>query len=187
MADQFATRFGYGRDLISGLDKFGVTQSEGYYKNRFLAFTHSVTESILHTFVFVSTSILPFIAYGPVGLIGAVFYFLLLRIALGPETMTYDEVKGRYLRIKHDMIEALKYSSDKETKEEILDKLEDIDKFINGLKKYDHAFTGIGKLLRKILISKDHQDQIKQYQLQQELEQLASNDLFVRATKLNNL
>lgn len=188
MADQFATRFGYGRDLISGLDKFGVTQSEGYYSNRFLAFTHCVTQSIFNTFVFVSFNIIPFIAYGPVGgVIAAVIYILLLKVMLGPDTMTYDEIKGRYLRIKHDMIEALKHNKDKETNDQIIDKIQDIDKFIDGLKKYDHTFTGINKILRKILVSKDHQDQIKQYELQQELEQLASNDLFVRAAKLNNL
>ena len=127
--------------------------------------------------------------FGPIGVLfqGLVLGTLLVKTTppLSNIQPTYDGARVRYLRVREQIIENLKKS--KLSKQEVQNTINDLKK-INKIvatynsKEYEGLYRKIGYYLfpsdKKI---RDYKD------LQRDLEELANNDLFVKARELSLL
>jgi hypothetical protein len=188
LADQFAARFGYGRQLVLGLDK--LMQKYSPERNGYARFM-TLFYQILAVFALITTimTILTTSLVNGVLLIFIKFSLLIsitLSIALSGDytrDMTYDDLLFRYRRIRLDIIQQLKnkYYTD-ENSEKLIEDIKDIDATIVKVK----PFSGLYRPMMNILIPINYKAK-KEIQYQQMVEFLASSDLFVKAAELKSL
>ena len=181
LADNFSTRFGYGRYLISGLEKlYGKYSHE---KNRFfygLVFVVGAWQQIT-----IFLGLLSLFTIGPmVGVIGALIaFFLLMTNGESFKDYTYDDLKIRYQRIRNQYIAQIKEMelSNSDLKG-IIDTIHSIDKIIAET----HQFASLFTLISNIMFSRNGraQNDVKEQQL---LEQLVHNDLFLQSAHFKTL
>ena len=188
LADNFASRFGYGRDLITGLDKLHKGDFISTEKGRISYFTVFMLESIVLLGRSAAAAIffITGVATGGVGaiLLGTLNAFLLfLMLNYGgadSDNYTYDVLKIRYKRIREQFVERLKDKklSTKEIKDS-LDAISVADKIIEDTFVYAGPISIISNFLfssnKKVLTSID---------IQRQLEELATNSFFVKAAEL---
>lgn len=179
MADNFAARFGYGRDVIMGLDRL--------YK----AWPTPETDSSLaiNSYIFeILNNLLMlrvFLGAGIIGvLVGVVLYAFICWISGDAyRDFTYDDLKIRYKRIRHqyiDMIQTLKLDNKKLS--EIIESIDEIDRVINRIR----VFRGINAKIGNFLFG-SNRDAKSDIELQQLLEDLVHNDLYLRSAELKTL
>jgi len=173
LADQFATRFGAGVHLMTGLNKihalFGGTNA-----------TSSTPWFVFGQIMSIAIMFIPPICILtiPLNIIG------ILMGGFGDAgDNTYDTPEIRFRRIKQDTINRLKNRaiSDVERKRTLAD-LEAMDKAMQGVRDKREWTEMVAQTI--IPVYRRHR---KTKLLQQQLEQLASNPLFVRAAELNTL
>jgi len=185
LADQFAARFGYGRQLVLGLDK--LMQKYSPERNGFVRW-FIIFHQILGVFILITD----IIAILNAGILSAAIYLLLkitilvsiaLSIVLSGDytrDMTYDDLLFRYRRIRLDIIQQLKnkyYTA--ENSEKLIQDIKDIDRVMVEVK----PFYGLYRPLLNILLPINYKAK-KEIQYQQMVELLASNDLFIKAAEL---
>lgn len=176
-ADNFAARFGYGKELVLALDKLYQFSPEKSASLRLFVQMMSAT-----TFVIGCLLIFSLIATASVGL--ALFFAVIKFIMLQAhrEDMkdhTYDSLKVRYLRIRQDVVDQLKDKElDKALVKEMLDALTDMDYAI----KSTSTIKVLPEYIANFLFSGARQAE-KSITDQQLMEELASNDLFVQAAQ----
>lgn len=176
LADNFATRFGYGRELITSLEKL-----HGAYdidKNKATAAMAILMETLI-----LVVCLLAITATGSIFFMLAGAFCLQLGLLISGEAvrdMTYDELQTRYKRIRNQYSEVLK---NKEiTKDELKYTIENIkimDKIINE--------TNINKgLFRTIanIILPSNRKAVNSIEEQKLLEELVHNDLFLKSAEL---
>ena len=181
LADNFASRFKYGRPLISGLEKitkyhgFSAEKSKAWYTFRFV-------------FSVCSMFVLPMAAVAllTAGMIGPGFWFFYIWVMtfyLAREDVrdyTYDELKNRYKRIRSDMVELLKDPKlEKEALVALVTDIEYMDKVIDDTM----IFKGPFRLVSNFLFSGASAARASVLE-QQILEELASNDMFLLSAKI---
>lgn len=168
LSDQFATRHGAGRSLVTALDKMYRTYGAAEYKN---------TSGYLMAEAF---KLLLFIISIP--LTFAIVPFLLL-VVIDPNEDLYDKPKSRLLRIQRDMIDASK-NRDVEVsyQKQLVQDIEVIDRVIEEMEERRTLLEMFWITLRP-----KTRHNYKQLRFQQELEMLANNALFVKSAKLNTL
>ena len=140
LADQFAIRHGYARELVFALERIGKF-AMGTYSDKNVALmtklqiTFSITTAVM-------TPIL--IAFGFVGVSAMFLFSLLISVKKGSyanRTFTYDSHRVRYSRVKEDLIQRLKIKDiPKEVKDEILQNIDSIDEVMKTLSKNDETF-----------------------------------------------
>ncbi|MBE0438190.1 MAG: hypothetical protein IBX57_00290 [Gammaproteobacteria bacterium] len=166
LSDQFATRHGAGKYNVTVLDKTHRSSGDLAYMSSFGFGINNLLNLLSLLFITVITA----------GIMLAV-----LIIFGKPTESLYDNTFDRFSRIKRDMVDSLKNPKlDSETKKRIASDIEDVDKIINGLTNRKDIFTSIWLTLN----SKGRRE-YDQMTFQHELEQLANNDLFVKAAKLS--
>jgi hypothetical protein len=171
LSDQFATRQGAGRWLITGLDKLHRADgAQEYLGSAGRFFTYIM--QILLTFFFSALT---------VGL------FPIVMITLGfltsPNGGTYDSTDARFKRVRNDMVNALKSPKlDRMAKADILEDIKVIDEITSKMR----PFYGIWDWLYLNVYPK-HKRELNQKTLEQELEKLGSNDLYIKAAQFANL
>ena len=194
LADNFANRFGYGKELITGLDKLytqklGLLSPEKSIISKALFYLYEImaTVSVLGTLARIITVATK--GNLSINLIYTGFYMLTVMLAwwnitgADNEDMTYDKLKIRYTRIRSDMIHLLKDKDlDKKTIEYTIDVIADVDKIIKNTMIHNNLLT----IAKNILIP-SHRSTKGAIYLQQQLELLASNDLFVKAAELKTI
>lgn len=176
LADQFATRFGAGRELVTSLDKFRRNSGwekwekpSGYYLVSAIKLVASLGEVIFK-------SIMTF------GMIWLVLLFSNVR-SQSKRGFIYDKDKSRFLRIKHQNIERLKDKDiSLEEKNKLIANNETIDMVC---KYYNDNLTAIEKLA--YYFRPEYRNAHKYEILQKDLELMASSDLFTHAAKLSTL
>lgn len=173
MADQFATRHGAGRHLMTGLNKFTLLFGGEYAHQSTPLFIFSQIVSIALMFI-------PPIAFLmiPVNIIG------ILCGGFGDDgDNTYDTPEVRFRRIKNETINRLKnrYISAEEKKRTLAD-IEAMEKAMEGIKDKREWREYIATTLIPV-----YRRNRKTKMLQQQLEQLANNPLFVRSAELATL
>ena len=180
LADNFPVRFGYGRPLLSGLQKLHKKYPENV--------TTFVTTAAL-TLGTLTQFIVACLALAAGGLLIGMFHMLLSGVFMAVLTAisgedgrsyVYDDAKLRYTRIKLQLVEQIKHEAlDAEDVPRILEDIEMMDLLIKDTSQYrtymDYFMNFVGPANRAAK---------KSIQNQQLLEQLASNDLFVQALKL---
>lgn len=173
LADQFAARHGCGRHLMTGLNKFVMLfggeiahQSQGLF--------------IFNQLISIALMFVPPICFFaiPINIIG------ILVGGFGDDgDNTYDTPEVRFRRIKHDAVNRLKnrYIT-KEERRRILADIEAMEKAMEGIKDKREWREYIATTI--IPVYRRHR---KTKMLQQQLEQLANNPLFVRSAELATL
>ena len=174
LADQFASRQGYGKDLATALHKIHKL-AEYDEVNPYSCMTQEILGMI-------ALSLLP-IAVGLVPGFAASIVISALNIYYSGHDMkdyTYDNARTRLLRIKEQAIEQLKVKklNDKIAKQ-VLDDIKFIDKCLSETKGFESLWTKINTFF-----SKKNKNIIDMIQLQRDLEELSSNDLFIKSAKL---
>jgi hypothetical protein len=171
MADQFATRHGAGMHLVTALDKL----------HRYMGDSHAYQSTPLFMFTQIISIALMFIPPVcfftiPLNLIG------ILVGGFGDDgDNTYDTPEVRFRRIKQDAVNRLKNRSISEVeKKRTLADIEAMEKVMSQIEDKrewrEYIATTIIPVYRKYRKTK---------LLQQQLEQLASNPLFVRSAELS--
>jgi len=184
LADNFASRFKYGRSLITGLDKLSKAYSAPE-KSRGMRIYLMTLEAIYFVYsgMLMGSIALGFTMFLPF-VMGALLFSLALSIA-GEKNIdyTYDSLRVRYKRIRNEMVELLK-SDDLETKEikTILESIRISDRTIEETGKYKSIFNMLANFL--IPSNRKAKNSIVE---QQVLEELAFNDLFIKSAELKTL
>jgi hypothetical protein len=178
LADQFAARHGAQRDLITSLDKVHhlvgdiSVRSTGMY-----VMLESVKVLMLLGTLWMAVTPL-------VGAILVPIFFLWAWIcADGPGDPIYDRPGVRLKRIRDQLVEQLK---DRDLAKELAVRIKEdivaVDKLLTTVKDRFQLFDILGNFL-----SGEKRNRLKQEKLQQELETLAANDLFVKSAELKAL
>ena len=173
IADQYATRQGAGTALVTGLDKIMRSGGDTVYYNsiRFLIM------EVAKTLLFVAVNIF---GYGMAAIVSVA-----LGIIMNPLTSTYDTPKDRFKRIRQQLtveLASLHESDDRQRKQAIIDDIALIDRVMADMTTrrtlYQYIFT---------TFVKSHKNDLKQQQLQKDLEAIGHSDLFIASAKLNLL
>lgn len=175
LSDQFATRHGAGRDLVTALDK--IWRSYGHD-----AVLSTPTFLVMEVAKFLTLSgfILIPVAVGaaPLALPG-IFYLIVIMGISNPQEKIYDDPKDRVKMVKQQVIEALKNKSISDVKRKQL--LADVD-FIQSIEDDLESRRGFVEFLWAKVFPWGRKS-ASQAEMMKELEQLANNELFVVATK----
>lgn len=173
MADNFAARFGYSQDLVIANDQMFTLYPE---KNQL------VRASILSLEI-ATYGIIPFLTLSHPFIVFAILLIAINRVCTGGEIntdYTYDKLKIRYKRLREQVITGLKDKTlPKPMVEKALQDIEVIDAAISKIK----PFTTFTDDILNFLLTKNR-NAIKEAEQQRILEEIASNDLFIKAAQL---
>jgi len=175
LADQFASRFGVGKDIISGLHKINT-----FYADRQPGLSFALTTSfvifVVYFFLILIMTFMPLIAL-TVSSVIAVFTFISTAITLTTqendhEQMTYDIFMQRAKRLKFDLIRQLRESNiDRKTKREMISNIEYLEEIIE-------LYIGDRKTMALLSnIMPWNIDSFTYTRLMKELEEASENDL----------
>lgn len=179
LADNFSNRFGYGRPLVSGLQKLTF-----YNKSLIYLFSILLTINYINDIFYIILAL----ASGSVSVIILLYKVLILLVCLfvsgeGMTDYTYDNIIMRYKRIRNDLVEGLKDKNiPKETSLRITKNIEELDGILLNMSLPE----GIFKKLVNLTIS-FHTKAKASVNEQQLMEELISNDLFIKAAQLKNI
>ncbi len=183
MADNFASRFKYGRELVTGLDKLHLTFGSDEKSLPIYLFSELIS---LMAFAAFATFTLVFFSGGAIfaGILFGLITFLTFR-GSGDDIKdyTYDQLKVRYNRIRHQYIERLKVLSlpDKVTKV-LINQIQEIDEIMDETSKRKYLLTRIANAI--FTNARNASNSIDEQIL---LEDLAHNDLFLKSAELKTL
>jgi len=161
LADQFATRHGAGRYIVTSLDKLYRSSWQKSFRSlpAFLAF-----EAIKLALLF------------------AVPALSVLLMGMDSDQVIYDEPGDRFKRVRNQIVENLK---DRNLSKDDVESLEADLKAIDAISKNVNDRRQFVSVLIDFLSSSGKQRDYKL--LQRQLEDLAANELFVHAQQLNHL
>lgn len=200
LADAFAARFGYYRELVTGLDKFSVITMDpakskaGYwavvYYDLYVMFIrfYFLTMFVMYIGGFIlgvagiSLGILNMLLFSSIVSVLILIWLVFATEGDDKRDMTYDDLWNRYARIKHQLIQELKVTGDKEALKGMLEALDNIDRLQSETRKTERVFTYIVNLLKPAA-----RDAKANIELQKLVEDLSSNDLYVQSAKFSLL
>ena len=180
LADNFATRFGYGKHIVEALDvmmKGSAERSRGMYKV-------SVMLDLLVTLLMPLVAIAGMVLFIPLG----VFYSFLLFIILtnsgdNDKDMTYDDLKTRYSRVRHQLIlQTQELNISKSDLKALVDSIHQLDDIIKGTQVFTPLYTSIVNFF-----SSTNKSAKENIALQKVMETLTNNELFVKSAQLRTL
>ncbi len=178
MADNFASRFGYGRDLVLALDKLMALSPEKNMAMFFLVqLIHIGTTANIIAMVFMAitgTSVFA-VAY-------AIFLKIVWAMIFREDNLdyTYDKLKIRYLRVRQDAVDQLKDTgADPKFVKDLLEKIATMDEVI----KETRNVRFLQNIISNFLFT-GARETAKSIDNQQLMEMLASNDLFVQSASI---
>lgn len=178
VADQFAARHGAGRYVASGLYKMYASYQDTSVRPVWFNYIGEIIKLIGVVFSSVMA--------GPAAPMVAAFWALMALMYIGtanPELKIYDDPKERFVRIKHDMIQSLKTQRYNPKERDVL--LRDIQEIEDIVKTMNGSRTMMNMLW--IYAGSERRKQYNQMKIEQELEKLVDNDIFVRAAQLQSL
>lgn len=184
LADNFAARHGYARDIVTGLDK-AVKDYSYEHKGTGARMFIMIMEIALYVgSVFVMT--LPVAWATAPAAVMILILFSIMNIAgstYGNKDYTYDTFKIRYKRLREQEIQRLKNTNiSNEDKIFTLDSIEKIDSIISTIGSDDNWITKIS-----LFLSSTNRGIKAARQLQRDLEELSANNLFLASAKLSTL
>lgn len=168
LSDQYATRMGAGRDLVTGLDKVMNSVFTPSFRSMpvFLAIE---AFKILTTFSALLT-------FNPFPLIAIVLTTM-------PGNDVYDKPEARFQRIRNQIIENQKVKGlSQNDRDRLTADLETVDSIIAHVNDRRDFFTVLWHTL-----SGSHRRQWESEKLQKELEAVAANDIFAKVNQMRSL
>lgn len=181
VADQFTTRHGGGRAIVTALDKMHLKYGASFERR---TEGQRLKDAIFHILIGVLSVVFAISGVFLLMVVGWMFFLgIIMTIFTDPSTGRYDREGDRYKRIRNDLVVALKNTKLSRThREDILNDIKIIDGITGQMSPY---FTVWEKLSLKIFSS--HREELNQKQIEKELEYLASNDLFVKAAQFQTI
>jgi hypothetical protein len=168
LSDQFATRHGAGRAMVTGLDKIFRLYGAAEYRG---------------TAGYLAVEALKLLFTLAIGAITFMLIPFLLVFVIDPSEDLYDKPKSRMLRIRRDMVDALKDKTlEKNHQKQLIQDIEIIDRVV---KELTERRTFIQFFWTNTWSKSRHN--YKQLQFQQELEMLVNNELFVKAAQIETI
>lgn len=184
IADNFTARFGYGLQIIQGLEKLEKKFPE--YERSKQAHLDIVVSLVFNGIITLGClfAALAGAASFSAVVFGSMFAYLSKLIfdtqRPSQKDMTYDNIKDRYIRIRNQLIEQIK---DKElpaqAREALLDHIKTADMIIANKRVYE----GFLQKFAILAIPSDRRT-VADIAMQQEIERIMSNDIFVAANRL---
>lgn len=173
-ADEFATRFNRGKDLVSALHKINTISATILPKNMFLRAFIGFIELLFSGLIFATLGFYGFL----IGM--SIFTILLFNVKLSNINMTYDLPIDRYNRIKNTIVNNLKnLNLDETTTKYLLEQYTFIEEIANIFVNNKFILTTLSEYIFP------DAKQAKYYMnLQQKLENNLNNSLFVSSAKL---
>lgn len=179
LADMFAARHGAGRDLVTGLNKVdrlvGDISTRG--TGKYLALEAVKTLLFLSSVGFAMVPGIQIVAVIPF------FVWWAMILTDGPGGVTYDRPGVRLKRIRDQLVEQIK---DRDLGKPVVERLKEdlvaVDKLLETVKDRFQWWSAIF-----VYLNSDSRNRLKQEKLQQELETLSANDLFVKAAQLKHM
>ena len=166
LADQYSARCGTGRHMVIALDKLhsGDMKNPGGMASAMRAMLFFIiTMMATHGF--------------------AIFIYLLLTLVISKDYDIYDNFHARIRRIKEQLIHRLKSENiENDERDSLVLEIEEIDKILATATDELDTYEKIAYYLKP-----SYRNAHKYELLQKELEQMASNALFVKAAKLETL
>ena len=182
-ADQFTTRHGFGRDLVTALDKI---HRSSFYNSSYASWpTHTAVQVMkVAAFMFVAyANFVSFIALGNWGSLFMLVSMISTLLADRPMNKSYDEPYARAERIRREMVGQLK---DKNllpaTRRQIVEDIEIITETMKGIEDKRPVMEAVWAY-----IVPAGRDSRAKMEYQQMIEKLANNDLFTQAAKLKDV
>ena len=178
LADNFATRMGLGRELVTSLEKIHRLYGSPEYSGE-TRFIYNMIQITVATYSMllgaVLGSVLLMIAGAPL------FFLITWAVSDGAEYQNvYDKLKIRYKRVREQLISRLKVKSlAPELVKNILEDLKVLDKIIEQTGEFSSILNVVGNIIYPsnwVLSSRKNAQRL--------LEELASNDLFIKAAQL---
>lgn len=180
-ADNFASRFGYGKALTLALDNLPV---EIFARSTSAAVFIALYNSLAFIATFMLAASMFFVgAIGHAIVLGCMWIVFLNLSREDVRDHTYDNLSVRYKRIRHDIIDQLKNPDLPNSKvRELIDMISVSDAAISGVKNY----KSLPEVLANFVFSgsRNASQAINQQQL---IEALSNNDLFVKAAEIKTL
>lgn len=178
LADNFATRMGLGRELVTSLEKIHRLYGSPEYSGETRFIYNMIQITVASYFMLLGA------AMGSVFLmiVGAPLFFLITwSVSDGAEDQNvYDKLKIRYKRVREQLISRLKVKSlAPDLVKNILEDLKVLDKIIEQAGEFNSILNVVGNIIYPsnwILSSRKN--------TQRRLEELAANDLFIKAAQL---
>lgn len=169
LADEFATRHGAGKHIITGLDKLFRQYGHMSYRSN----VKFIIVEIIKLIVFVA-SLVAFIT--PLIFLG--IYAIMNVVLTDSRSVDYDDPKARFNRVKNQYVELIKNT--KLPKEKIKSLIDDIEFIENKFLSVMKDRTSVFGMIYDFFSSKG----AKERELQKDLENLIFNDLYVKAAQL---
>jgi hypothetical protein len=172
MADQYAARQGAARAFVTFLDKAYREDGTIKYRNMF-------------TYLFVEAVKLAGVILTPFtfGISTAFAALMCMNDSVSDSDTIYGTLKTRYGRMRDQLVAELKEKdTDDERQKALAQDIQVLDDLLSDFKERQQLLGYVMDFLSPI-----HRKRISQEKLQRELEQLAHNDLFVRAANLKQL
>lgn len=182
VADQFAARHGSGRALATAMYKMSVLYDDAAVKPVWFHYITETKKILTAAGMVVGAGMIAAPAGVVIGLLW-VFGALLYISGANPELKIYDDPKERLLRIKHDLVQSLKTQRYNPKERDVL--LRDIQEIEDIIKTMNGSRTMMNMLW--IYAGSERRKQYNQMKIEQELEKLVDNDIFVRAAQLQSL
>lgn len=180
LADQYAVRMGAGRYIVTGLDKLYKKYSNISYRSSVEYFFIEATKV---TFIIAATVTAGFALQASVILYLAALTMISADASGTGMAARYDTVGRRFERVRADLVEQLKNKKlNKDVRDGLIDDIAVIDKIMAGIKDRRQWF---GVLYDSITTNRRKNRDMKV--LQYELERLVANDLFITASKFENI
>lgn len=185
LADTFASRFGYGKDLVIGLSK--ITK---FYDDK--SFWRTIKSYRKFLFILlVGCIFVPPLAVLGLAITGISLLASLMGLFISKlfyrDGLTYDDLYNRLSRIKRDMIQILKKSNiDPDLRKNTLASIKKMDDIVAKWKDKDDQDYDI--LTRAIMVfSSDRRKIEEEIRIERMLEELSSNKLFVASAQLQDI
>lgn len=166
LSDNFATKHGFGLELVTALDKMPSMKSykakaAGQFLNAFMELTINLILSV-----------------GTFGI-----WALLLFFVCNPTEKIYDDPKDRYQRIRNELLNQLKDGSlDKSRKQKLIADIGEIDKIM----AFYHGKRGVYEAIYEF-IKPEGRDANLARKLNQQFEKMANSDLYLLSAKVEQL
>lgn len=174
LADQFAARHGLSLPLVTGLDK--ITRITGNP-------AHMSTMTMVGIKLVFWGALLGASLTTPIGLplLAAMSTIRVLSALF--DVREYDDLPERYKRIRHQLIDGLKDSSMSSTlRATTVEDIKRIDAIVNNLSV---QYSLLGFVFNQLIPSKRNAQRSKAFQ--QDVEALLANDLYVKASELEQI
>jgi hypothetical protein len=180
LADQYAGRYGAGRHLLTFLDK--LSREAGHISFRTTG--KYIAMEALKTILLILTIALA-VSGGVATLLSmyTAFGWMIFTAVDGLGSTIYDRPGVRAKRIRNEMVENLKVKGlDKKAIEKILEDIAIVDEYLKAVNDRRQWFDVVWGFF-----SSSQKKRLSAETLQQELESLVANDLFVKAKELTIL